>query len=452
MNFLSRFGIASRSDASPLTSPPSGQVMPASAPTVPKINDDDMRLLNAVDRSQAVIRFSLDGTILDANRNFLATVGYTLDEIVGKHHRMFVEPSYAASLQYEQFWESLRAGKFRTGEYRRLGKGGRTIYIQATYNPMFDESGRVVGVVKLATDRTRQKQLADEIRDRTQAVIEFLPDGTILTANQPFLTTVGYRLDEIVGKHHRMFMPPEEISTSDYASFWRRLGDGEFRQGEFRRVGNQGREIHLLGAYNPVLDDQGKVERVVKSVVDISERVRTRAAASATGVSVSRGVDEMSTAVSDIASRISRTATLARSATDQTVAARQIAERLAANSRCIGDVIELIQDLADQTNLLSLNATIEAARAGEAGRGFAVVAGEVKALANQTSRATSEIRSNIESIRGSIDEVVGAIGRIGDEITEVNQNTNGISASVEEQSVLMAQFGEHARGLLALAN
>ncbi len=232
--------------------------------------------IDAISRSQAVIEFELDGTIIKANDNFLAATGYTLDEIQGNHHRMFVEKSYGASAEYIDFWQRLGSGQFDSGEYKRITKDGREIWIQASYNPIYDLNGNPFKVVKYATDITDQKiQAADhagqiEAIGKSQAIIEFEPDGTIRWANENFTNTVGYALDEIVGKHHSMFCEPSLSNSREYAKFWQDLASGEFQAGEFKRVGNGGKEIWIQASYNPILDLNGKPFKVVKYATDIT--------------------------------------------------------------------------------------------------------------------------------------------------------------------------------------
>lgn len=412
--------------------------------------DDYRRIIESLERSQAVIEFKPDGTILRANDNFLGATGYSLNEIVGNHHRMFVDPSYAESRRYADFWAALNRGEFQSAEFRRFGKGGREIWIQATYNPVFDEAGNVIKVIKFATDITRQKQSQIEIQDRAQAVIEFEPDGTIVHANSLFLNTVGYSLEEIKGQHHRIFMPQEDANTPEYQAFWEHLARGEYRQGEFRRVKKDGSELWLLGAYNPVFDLQGNVIKVVKGVSDITSQVTSKRHASHVGNAIATNASEMSKAIQDVSERLSATVSLARNAEGSADKANRLVDELNKSSSSISKVVDLIQDLADQTNLLALNATIEAARAGDAGRGFAVVASEVKGLANQTGSATNDIRNSVETIRRNINEVIDSIQEISTGITEVSSNTTNIAASVEEQSALMSSLSGTADELLSL--
>ena len=233
--------------------------------------------------SQAVIEFALDGTILDANANFLAAVGYDLAEIRGQHHRIFVDPADRDSPAYRDFWRSLGSGAFQQGEYRRVGKGGRDIWLQATYNPIRDPSGRPMKIVKFASDITADKLRAIDFAgkisaiDKAQAVIEFAPDGTILTANANFLSAVGYALPEVAGRHHRMFVEPSEAEGAAYRTFWQRLGEGAYQAGEYRRVGKDGREIWLQATYNPILDPMtSKPLKVVKFATDITDEIVRR--------------------------------------------------------------------------------------------------------------------------------------------------------------------------------
>ncbi len=238
----------------------------------------------AINKSQAVIEFKLDGTILDANENFLSAVGYSLDEIRGQHHRMFVHADERASEEYRLFWERLGRGEFDRGLYKRVGKGGREIWIEASYNPILDATGKPFKVVKYATDVTAKRiEAADhagqlEAISKSQAVIEFNLDGTIRSANDNFLAAVGYRLDEIQGQHHRLFVDPADAESAEYRAFWAKLRNGEFDSGQYRRLGKGGREIWIEASYNPIYDLNGQPFKVVKYATDVTDKVRANQA------------------------------------------------------------------------------------------------------------------------------------------------------------------------------
>ena len=241
---------------------------------------DAMAVMRALDKSQAIIHLSPDGVILDANASFLAAMGYALDEIKGKHHSMFVTQEYRSSRDYAAFWDKLKSGTYDQGQYKRLAKGGREVWLEASYNPVLDGKGRTVKVVKIATDITAQKLRAAEADGqvaaigKSQAVIEFTLDGTILTANANFLTTLGYELSEVKDKHHSMFVAPEERDTVEYRQFWDKLRRGEYFAGQYRRIGKGGREVWIQASYNPILDADGKPLKVVKFATDITEQVK----------------------------------------------------------------------------------------------------------------------------------------------------------------------------------
>lgn len=232
--------------------------------------------VGAISRSQAMIEFELDGTVVSANDNFLQTLGYTLEEIKGRHHRMFVQESESNSDAYRQFWAALNRGEFKAAEYKRIGKGGKEVWIQASYNPLLDETGRPFKVVKFATDVTPQKlAYADyagqlEAISKAQAVIEFRLDGTVTNANENFLKTLGYALNEIKGEHHRMFVEESERNGESYRQFWAALNRGEYQAGEFKRIGKGGKEVWIQASYNPIRDLNGRPFKVVKYATDIT--------------------------------------------------------------------------------------------------------------------------------------------------------------------------------------
>jgi methyl-accepting chemotaxis protein len=230
----------------------------------------------AIRKSQAVIEFKLDGTIITANENFLGAMGYSLAEIQGRHHSVFVDPATRDSADYREFWARLNRGEFQAAQYKRIAKGGRNVWIQASYNPILDAKGKPIKVIKFATDVTAQKirNMEDTGKiaamSRAQAVIEFNMDGTIITANDNFLKTMGYLLPEIEGRHHSLFVTPEDRGSAGYREFWADLNRGNYQAAEYKRLGKHGREVWILATYNPIFDDTGKPFKVVKFATDVS--------------------------------------------------------------------------------------------------------------------------------------------------------------------------------------
>ncbi|WP_398484516.1 PAS domain-containing protein [Tardiphaga sp.] len=239
---------------------------------------DALAKATAINKSQALIEFNLDGTIISANENFLATMGYTLAEIQGKHHSMFVLPVARGSAAYLDFWTGLNRGVYQSGEFKRLGKDGREVWIQGSYNPILDEAGKPIRIVKFCSDITAQKMrgLEDSGKiaaiERSQAMIEFNLDGTIVSANQIFLDAMGYSLGEIRGKHHSMFVMPADRDSATYREFWASLNRGEYQAAEYKRLGKGGKEVWILATYNPILDETGAPIKIIKFASDVTEQ------------------------------------------------------------------------------------------------------------------------------------------------------------------------------------
>ncbi|MDP4003361.1 PAS domain-containing methyl-accepting chemotaxis protein [Methylobacterium sp. NEAU K] len=437
--------------------------------------------LAALNRSQAVIEFSPDGTVLTANDNFLTTMGYSLAEVRGRHHSFFVPPTERNDAAYQALWDDLRRGTFRSAEFLRVAKDGREVWIRGSYNPVLGRGGRVEKIVKFATDITEQKLRSLDAEQRiaafglSQAVIVFAADGTIEDANPNFLDALGYRLDEIRGRHHSLFVDPAERGSADYHMFWQALMRGEFQSAEYRRIGNGGREVWIQATYNPILDTRGHVFRVVKLATDITSRVREQqrraeagcvitgelnrigdavsgvtnqssdAASTVERVSrdiqtVASGAEDLAASVTEISQQVIQASEMSRKAVVQSQQTGAIVIGLSEQAEQIGEVVSLIQTIAEQTNLLALNATIEAARAGQAGKGFAVVAAEVKALAGQTAKATDEIRARIGATRDATGKAVDAISTIQATIEKLNHVSAAIAAAVEEQATVTREI------------
>ena len=412
-------------------------------------NMEDAGKISAIGRAQAVIEFNLDGTIITANENFLATVGYRLEEIQGKHHRMFVAPAERDSAAYREFWAKLGRGEFQSAEYKRFGKGGKEVWILASYNPILDDTGKPFKVVKFASDVTADKLKAAnfagqiEAIGKSQAVIEFSMDGHVLTANANFLGALGYSLAEIQGKHHSMFVPSEQRDGEAYRAFWASLNRGEFQSGEYERVGKGGKQIWIQASYNPIRDLNGKPFKVVKYASDTTAQVLARMRSEKVrGMmeSVAAGAEELNASVREISAAMSKSRETAMTAVDRVEAADQQAQRLALAAESMSSIVQLIGDITGQINLLALNATIESARAGEAGRGFAVVASEVKNLANQAKQATDKIEQEIGNLNGISGDVVEALNSIKKAIQEVSEYVTSTAAAVEEQSTVTSEM------------
>jgi methyl-accepting chemotaxis protein len=427
------------------------------AGTVVEWADASVRLLNlnyaaqsaAASRAQAVIEFNLDGTILTANENFLNAVGYSLAEIQGKHHSIFVPSAERDSAAYREFWAALNRGEFQAAEYKRIGKGGKEVWILASYNPVLDEKGKPFKVVKFATDVTAQKlrnaDLSGQIDaiGKSQAVIEFNLDGTIIQANENFLGALGYSLAEIKGRHHSMFVEQTDRESPAYREFWAALNRGEFQAAEYKRIGKGGKEVWIQASYNPIFDLNGKPFKVVKYASDVTKQVLVRMGnerVRAMMESVAAGAEELNASVREISEAMVKSKETALGAVGRVASADSQAKRLSEAAQSMSGIVEMIGDITGQINLLALNATIESARAGEAGRGFAVVASEVKNLANQAKQATDKIGQEIGGLTEISVEVVNALNAIKQEIQNVSEYVTSTAAAVEEQSTVTSEM------------
>ncbi|MCB2107334.1 MAG: PAS domain-containing methyl-accepting chemotaxis protein [Rhodobacteraceae bacterium] len=456
---------------------------------IPFISRGAEATLDALGKSQAIIEFEPDGKIIRANENFLRVMGYRLDEIRGRHHSMFAEPGFANSSEYRNFWNDLGNGQFKAAEYKRLGKGGKEIWLEASYNPVRGSGGGVVKVVKFATDITDKKKLATEMKgmvdaiSRSQAVIEFNLDGSIITANENFLSVMGYRLEEVKGKHHSIFVEESFRNSSEYRHFWERLNKGEFQAAQYKRIGKGGKEIWIEASYNPIIDPNGKPYKVVKFATDLTKRkeenlkladqferdvkglVDTVSASAtelqSTAESLTMGADrtnersatgaaateQLTASIGEISKQLSNAVEATSIAVGEAQKSSELVASLVERVNQIGSVTAVITDIAEQTNLLALNATIEAARAGDAGKGFSVVASEVKALATQTAKATAEISEQISTVQSSTQTTAKSIQEIALTIEKVNEISMAISGAVEEQNAATNEVSSNIVGV-----
>lgn len=407
----------------------------------------------AIHRVQAVIEFDLTGRILDANTNFLNTFGYARDEVVGQHHRMFCQPEFAASSEYADLWARLGRGEFFSGRYRRLSKAGQEIWLQASYNPILDVTGKPYKVVKFAVDITHDMTSAAETKGKidaislSQAVIEFDMEGNVQTANPNFLRTMGYTLAEIRGKHHSMFCEPGLVQSQAYRDFWADLGEGKFQSARYRRIGKHGAEVWIQATYNPILDVDGRPYKVVKYAIDITAQVQRERAVAQKVQDITAVLHAMSDAIKRLARSAGRSTELAeqtqREAGDGSGLVRRSRDAILAIERSSSDIHEIvdtISEISSQTHLLAFNAAIEAARAGEQGVGFSVVADEVRKLAEKSSLAAREIAKLIHQTVSRVaegsrlsEEVDAAFSRILGAVEATTRSISEIRIATEEQ-------------------
>lgn len=390
--------------------------------------------LAAISRSMAIIEFEPDGTILDANEQFCRAMGYSAEELRGKHHRLFCDPGYAQSAEYQQLWRELGQGKAISGTFERINKAGEEVWLEASYMPVLDDQQQVTSVLKVAADISQRVKDEHESESlitalgRSMAVIEFTPQGRVIKANPNFLNTMGYRLEEVVGRHHGLFCLPHERESAEYREFWTSLNRGEYHSHRFERVNKQGQTVYLEASYNPIFDSKGRLYKVVKFASDITAQISTQQSAAEAAHASSVQTDACARKGTEVVQQTVEV--IEQISQDLNDAARNI-DAVSRQSDVIGQIVLTIRGIADQTNLLALNAAIEAARAGDQGRGFAVVADEVRSLAARTSKATLEI---VDVVRQNHDLSLTAVASMQSSLSRTGQ---GVALANEAGTVIM---------------
>lgn len=488
----------------------------------------DASALRALYANAAVAEFSPQGIFLDASDAFLKIIGYTKEELTNQSHSLLMPLEDRQSQNYKNFWDRLRNGEPQCGEFRRVNKNAVDFWVEGSYIPILARNGEVTRIIKIASDITARHDKAVEdaaaLRaiNLSQAVIRFKPDGTIIDANDVFLRTMGYSLEEIKGKNHSLFVEPHYAASNEYKQFWQRLAQGEFFATTYHRIGKNNRDVWLQASYNPVLDAHGKVFEVIKIAADVTSTQQIGRALEelATGnlcaaiehpltgsldalrlafngsmaalrlalsnvldsaqkiysnsVAVNQSADELSQRAERQAAGLEQTAasleqvtTSVQNFTGSTVQMRDMTEKansevvssekvmenaehtmgdISQNATQIADISGVIDEIASQTNLLALNAAVEAARAGEAGRGFAVVAAEVRVLAQRSAVAAKEIRTLINEsgrvVREGVVSVTSArqsLSRVTRYIATIDQAATDAALSAKEQSAALSQ-------------
>jgi methyl-accepting chemotaxis protein len=407
--------------------------------------------LDAIDRSLAVIEFAMDGTILTANDNFLAALGYTLPEVKGRKHSVFMRPEERDCAAYRQFWDALKRGEHQVADFRRVGKTGQDVWIHGSYNPVMGLDGTPCKVVKLASVITEQKLIDADYKgqidaiNRVQGVVHFDLDGTIRYANDVFLKSVGYTLDDVRGKHHRMFVLPEERDSEDYRSFWAELAKGHPNARVFRRLTRDGRTIWIQGSYNPIQDIDGGITKIVKYATDITDLISLSEQTGDRTRSVAEQTESLVYSISRINSTLTQSREVTHTITRQTEACETAASDLVETTRMMSHIVQTILDIAERINLLALNATIEAARAGDSGKGFAVVAAEVKGLARQTANATETIRGQIAQAQTVSSATASGVQQVVSGVRQITAYVDSVAGSMDDQNRVTAQIGHDSQ-------
>ena len=422
-------------------------------------------ITEALSRSQAMIEFEMDGTIVTANDQLLSVMGYSLDEIRGRHHRMFVDDETKNSAEYRQFWASLNRGEFRAGQFKRLAKGGVEVWLQATYNPIVDETGQPVKIIKFVTDVTAKSvQFAEKIGitdalSRSQAMIEFEMDGTIVTANDNFLKVMGYTLDEIKGRHHRMFVDEETRNSDAYREFWTSLNRGEFNAAQYKRLAKGNRAVWLQATYNPILDAKGRPIKVVKFAADVTAMALEQAQTKEREFQMQQRQNEAKRELEEKVNLLLQVVTAAANGDltrDSGIQGDDDMGRLSAGMRqmladlrnVIGEVVEA----ADQQNQGARTIAESSSNLSEGAQTQAASAEEMTASVAQLVESIETISKNAVDSKAQADETVALAKAGGVTVTEAVNSMQLIQKSSEQINDIIQVISEIASqtNLLAL--
>jgi methyl-accepting chemotaxis protein len=398
----------------------------------------------AIGRSQAVIEFQMDGMIVDANENFLKTMGYELAEIKGKYHSMFVDEAHRQSGDYREFWAKLNRGEYQAAEYRRIGKGGKEVWIQASYNPILDANRKPSKVVKYATDVTQQKLLSADYSGqiaaigKSQAVIEFKMDGTIVMANDNFLNAMGYVLDEVRGKHHSMFVDEAYRQSGDYREFWAKLNRGEYQSGEYKRIGKGGKEVWIQASYNPIMDLNGKPSKVVKYATDVTQQVKIKQ-------EVAQGAEREKLAAQELKEKVDSilmvVAAAAQGDLTQDVTVRgndaigQMGEGL---GKFFTDLRQSIGSIGES----SINLSSAAEELTAVSQQMSANAQETSAQTKVVSDATLQVSQNLQTVATGAEEMGASIKEIAKNASEAAKIATSAVKVAETANTTVAKLGE----------